>query len=69
MSEQFKQLEEQYESLLINNDHLQEHIFDIEQKIVGVDLEVEKRLKEKLKSQKKTISPIKEDSKEIIDQL
>ena len=32
------QAEQQVEKLLIENESLQEYIFDIEQKIVGVDL-------------------------------
>jgi len=34
---------------LIDNERLQEYIFDLEQKVVGIDLEVEKRLKENTK--------------------
>lgn len=34
---------------MIDNERLQEYIFDLEQKVVGIDLEVEKRLKENTK--------------------
>ena len=34
----------------MENEGLQESIFDMEQKIIGVDLEVQKKLKEKMKN-------------------
>jgi hypothetical protein len=40
LSDELGQTEEQIEKLLIQNESLQEYIFDIEQKLVGVDLEV-----------------------------
>jgi predicted RNase H-like nuclease (RuvC/YqgF family) len=68
LKEELRQTEQQIEKLLIENESLQEYIFDIEQKIVGVDLEVERRLKEKSKPERR-ISPIREDNKEVVEQL
>jgi hypothetical protein len=64
-----RQNEQQLDKVLIENEHLQEYIFDMEQKVVGIDLEIEKRLREKGKaSDLPPISPIRED-KELIEQL
>ena len=40
LTEELAQSEKEMERLLVENEGLQEYIFDIEQKIVGVDLEV-----------------------------
>lgn len=36
--------------LVRDNEELQEYIFDLEQRVVGIDLEVERRLQEKAKA-------------------
>jgi hypothetical protein len=54
-------MEKQVEKLLIENEGLQEYVFDMEQKVVGVDIEIEKRLKEKNRFELPPISPIRED--------
>ena len=50
LTEEMAQSEREMEKLMMENEGLQESIFDMEQKIIGVDLEVEKKLKEKMKN-------------------
>ena len=50
LTEELAQSEKEMERLLVENEGLQQYIFDIEQKIVGVDLEVEKKFKEKMRT-------------------
>lgn len=54
--------------MLAENEHLQEHIFDIEQKIVGVDLEVERKLNEFGKGRSGIAAPESSQQQEVEQQ-
>lgn len=58
------------ERLVAENEALQEHIFDMEQRVVGVELEVERRLRERGRQAERAAAALaREESREVIAQL